>query len=210
MVQADLIVLDVEREAFAAILRDPEPLRDIFEGRPDDEIQTIIDWFSVNPVKVELGYPRNATELPGLFVSLMTSTESRQLIGGQFPDSEDDPTPSWTSEYVGSYFNTGVRIACWSINADLTVWLQNIAQSALLSEKANMNHEGLHEQTITVADFGPLPQWFPDFAFRRDLTLSSLHPATAKQKVAKLKEIDVEGTAAFTDTTVRATLRMTK
>jgi hypothetical protein len=210
MIQADLLVRDVMSEGFGSLLTDPSPIRDVFDGRPQDEVATILDWFAANRVKIDLGYPRNATELPGLYISLMTSTEARQLIGGEFPDGLDDPNPDSQSEYSGSFFNTGVRVACWSINADLTVWLQNLAQSFLIGAKQRLNGEGLHEQSITVADFGPLPQWFPDFAFRRDVSLTALHPATAKQTFPKIKEVDVTATAAFTDETVRATLRMIK
>jgi len=176
-----VVALDKLRE-------DPTPVLEMFEDRPADEQQEIRDYFSATEVAVRLGYPRAVIDLPGLFVSIGNSQETKQTLGAEFGDEVNTLA---FYEREGTWLQTQVRIACWSVNANLTVWLQNVALWALLYDRQNLNDRGLVEQKITIGDFAPLPQWFPDFAFRRDLTLSADHMAFVKKRWPKIIDIRV-------------------
>jgi hypothetical protein len=191
ILQPDLMVRDVLREAFVAYRGEAvDAVRDCFAGRPEVEVNDLITYLTGRaPISVKLGYPRAAAELPGLYILLGSSREQYQVIGSALlPDVKIDDLR--VLETRGSLMSTTIHAMCWTAdNADLTVALQSLAQYALLSARSHLLDEGLEEQALSISDFEPLPQWFPDFAFRRDVALTGTHEASVTAPWSLIKHI---------------------
>lgn len=179
--------MDTLSTALQKLRENPEPILEIFQGRPENEQQEIREYFGTHEVPVKLGYPRAVIDLPGLFVTIGTSQEDGPSIGLSFGDTE---TPIDFASSEGTFLRTQVKIACWTLNANLTVWLQNMALWALLYDRQALADQ-FEEQQVSLRDFEPLPQWFPDFSFRRDLVLATKHKMTVVKRWPKIAEINV-------------------
>jgi hypothetical protein len=173
IVQTDLVVQDVLRAMLNA-LRDNTGLLDIiFATRPVPEQIEIKHFFLENRINVSLGYPRNAADLPGLFITVGSSDEVEDFIGGQFPDDE-----AMGMDVTGAYFEVSTAISCLATNASLVVWLSTVAAWALLGGREALLSAGLVEQKISMRDLMPDQRLQPDFIFRRDLMLQAKAPVT--------------------------------
>lgn len=194
LVQADLIVRDAVKAFFDSVRTDPSMIDLLVSDRPQAEREEMKTYFSTTAIPVQLGYPRNAGELPGVFVVLgsLQETERGQTIGGV---QEEEETSSQFTEWQGSFMTGAIRLCCWSLNANLTVWLQLMVFTALLVGRGTLNDQGLAEQKLSAMDFEPLPQWFPDFAFRRDVLLSAFIPISAPEAFYKIADIQVTATS---------------
>ena len=191
MIQPDLIVQDALRKTLLDIHANTALLDDVFAERPDSERLEIRDYLGAHEIPVKLGYPRDAGELPGLYCLLGSGREVNQTIGSRFAEGKQGEM--WW-EKVGTFMQVNLRVACWTLNANLTVWLANIALWGLLREREALNEQDLVEQQLSMSDFEPLPQWFPDFAYRRDIMLAANYTATVHVTIPPLREIEVTGT----------------
>lgn len=195
ILQPDLILRDTLGSFFAVLHTDVALIDRIFPTRPATERAQIRAYFLANIPAVRLGYPRAASELPGVFIILGTlqETDRGQTIGGVLSEVE---TLTLFTEEQGAHFSGVVRLACWTTNADLTVWLQSLVFVALLQARTALNDAGLIEQKLNATDFEPLPQWFPDVAFRRDVALSMVLPLSAPEDFHKIDDVVVDATFA--------------
>lgn len=192
--QPDLILLDTLTTFFSGLQSDSSLIDRLFPTRPPQERAEMREWFETKSVPVRLGYPFDATELPGVFIILgaLSEPSSGQTIGEVLTD--DIETPSMFTEIHGSHFSCLVRMACWTINANLTVWLQSLVTASLLIARENLNNQGLIEQKLGATDFEPLPQFFPSLAFRRDVSLSMTLPLAVPKDFGKIENIEVTAT----------------
>jgi len=180
ILQPDLFVRDILRDAFVAYRGERvDAVREAFAGRPEVEVNDLIKYLSARPpIPVKLGYPRAAAELPGIYILLGAAREQYQTIGSGLHEDEMQGTLR-AIETRGVLLGSTIHAMCWAAdNADLTVSLQALGLHALLAAREFISSEGYDEQSISISDFEPLPQWFPDFAFRRDLALTVVHEAS--------------------------------
>jgi hypothetical protein len=71
------------------------------------------------------------------------------------------------------YLNNSHRIECWSNNAELTLWLYQIALWNLWKFRAYLeNSWGLMLQRIEGGDIMPQPEFYPEFLYIRGLTFN--------------------------------------
>lgn len=201
LVQVDLCLQRALEEELRLLRTDATPLREVFEGLPEEDIEVISRTFASLVAPVKLGYPRDVTELPGLFVTLGSMSEAEQTIGEGFGEEvfrhiangvEGDPL--YWEDRSGTFMQSTVRVCCWTENANLTVWLQNVVTWVLLRRRDELTDVGLLEQRIGATDFEPLPRWFPSFAYRRDVTFSAKHAATYVNRVRPIANVDAEAT----------------
>lgn len=190
--QFDLHVRDLLTTGLQEIYGNTDLLEEVFQARPSSERLEIRQWFSAHEVPVRLGYPRTAAELPGLYVILATSQEDKQVVGSTL--TEDVQTADGWNEEAGTFLRSTLRLMCWTLNANLTVWLHNIAFWMLLRARLALNRVQFFEQLLTAGDFEPLPQWFPDFAYRRDVMLTAVHPVSYITPWPRLAAIDLLAT----------------
>ena len=184
----------------AALHTDATPLDDVFADRSAPERVTIKAAFTGLVIPVALGYPRAAAELPGVYVVLGAAHEADQVIGEEFHEQYlTNPTPppaalGWDVD-AGTWMQTSMRLCCWTLNANLTVWLQTVVWWALLGTRDVLTSAGYTEQRIGATDFEPLPGWFPDFAYRRDVTLTTKYVVTVRTRVLPVRAIDLTETS---------------
>ncbi len=191
--QPELAVRDMVQDLLGELHADPAEVHEIFAARPAEERQEIADFLAAQEVPVHLAYPRNAAEFPAVFVDVGSAAEERQFIGGAVGEAE---TGEVFLEESGSLFRGTVHLTCWAANATLAVYLQTLVQWALQRGRDELQAaHGLDEQQLTVTGFMQLPQGFPDFAFRRDVLLSCLYPATVKVAVPKVAAVTVAASA---------------
>lgn len=178
IVQPDVILTDAFPTILKTLKDDAGKLDLIFKNRPAEQLKEIKHFFTENDIPVVLGYPRSATDLPGLFITIGSGTESDDFIGGSFPDDE---APGM--DVSGAYFDVSVSIGCIATNANLTVWLAAVALWSLLGLRQFLNDAGIVEQRIQFRDFGPEDRFSPTFTFRRDIVLMGKTPATFEQDI---------------------------
>lgn len=206
--QFDLTLKTILAEALNEIKGNPGLVGDIFDF-PEHELSVIRSAFSAQ-IPVELGYPRDATVLPGVFVVLGALQEDVQTIGSGFGSEVEyhiagDVTgdPLYWNDQEGTFVRSTVRLCCWTENANLTVWLQNVVLWALLRDRSHLNDAGYQEQRVAATDFEPLPRWFPTFVYRRDVTISAQHALTFTQKYRPIAEVQAEATSSGETFTAR-------
>jgi hypothetical protein len=175
LVFPDLLVRDTLKAGFEATQRDPSIARDdIFLRMSEGQRDEAAKWFEEHQVPVKLGWPREVTELPGVFVLLQEAGESRPQVGGHFPD------PDMRITETGTVMNATIRAMCLvNNNADLAVWIASVAYWALLASRQDLETNGrLLEQRLSISDLRPAVEWMPDFAFGRDVSLTAVVPAS--------------------------------
>lgn len=191
LIQADFLLRDTMTKAFAEVREQPSLLDEIFAGRPKEVRLQIRDFFSGTKIKGKMGYPREASQLPGVYVLIGSADEDIQTIGSTLGERR---TFKAYVEQAGAFFRTKIRLACWSTNPDECVYLQNIALWGLLKDRELLNKLDLAEQKVQIADLEPLPRWFPDLVFRRDVVLSALIPQTVSVTVPEISGVNVTPT----------------
>lgn len=73
------------------------------------------------------------------------------------------------SQY-GTMYNSQFRVESWTGNGDLTVLLYYLLKWMFLAKRQDFAAQNLFIQNLGGLDFEPLPEYFPDFVFRRALT----------------------------------------
>lgn len=175
IVQPDWQVKVLLRELLKQLRTDASPLDIVFGQQTSGERSEIRRFFQGNIVKVAEGYPREAADLPGYYVTIGASEEVDKFIGAVMPDDE---TPEADFPVEGSYFSISLNISCCAANALLTIWMSNIGLWALLGARTALVNAGLIDQSISMRDFAPDSRINPEFTFRRDLQLNAKFPAT--------------------------------
>ena len=182
----DLIVRDTLVEGFEKIQKDPTPIAQIMRNRPQAEIADVQNFFASNDVlPVSLGFARQHPQVPGLYVTLGSSSEEPdyQVIGSEYDQiienaGEDNEVQI---QVTGTELRTVIRIASLSANADLAVYLAAITGWILLRERSSLDNKGLKEQVLSIGDVTPDPQMQPDLVFRRDVSLTCLESASVEK-----------------------------
>jgi len=111
--------------------------------------------------------------------------------------ADDDLAVQYTTYFqgegsIGTMFNVSYRIECWSDNGDLTAYLYHIAKYIMLANREAYEEEGLVKSTIAGAEFEPVPDYFPQFAYRRGLIWSALTDNTIESDFDILQNIHVK------------------
>lgn len=192
IIQPDLILRDSLVSFFAALQADSALIDRVFPNRPAPERAEMRAYFEAHGMPVKLGYPGGHSELPGVFITLGALQESYQTLGGTFTETFVDDT---FTEWQGSFFTSVVRLSCWTLGGQLTVWLQSLVFARLLGVKETLNNDGLSEIKLNATDFEPLPQWFPTVAFRRDVSFVSTMPLTVPKDYPAIDDVIVEAEA---------------
>lgn len=192
IIQPDRVVARYAAETLEALRADPAALQEVFVSLEADERDEIEAFFGGQEIPVRLGYPRGPADLPGVYVTLGGVAEDAQAVGSTFGDT--DAASHWLEER-GTWFRGPIHLACWTLNANLSAWLADVVRWGLLKSREEMDREGLVEQRLTMTDLEPLPQWFPDFAFRRDIVLTALCSATFVTPIPKVEGVTVSGRA---------------
>lgn len=68
-------------------------------------------------------------------------------------------------------FRSQYRIESWSTNGDVAVCMYHLVKHILLKNRLKLTSEGLRQQSISGADFEPMPKYFPEFVYRRALII---------------------------------------
>ena len=144
LIQPDLLVRDVLQETLAAVKVDPLLLAEIFEDRPAGEVAEIQAYFATSTMEAQLGWPRAAAELPGIYVLLGSTREGSTPVGLSFPDDETPPTT--VVEERGTFFDSTVRCACWALNGDP-------ARKATMERKRTVNLGRISESLSSTSFF---------------------------------------------------------
>lgn len=174
---------------YLAALRDDASLADgVFENWEEDEIADIADYFATQVIPVRLGYPKATPEVPAIYCMAGMAQETLQLIGGTLSEVE---TSSVFTEQQGSFFQMRTRAMCVAQNANLTVVLQSIALWSMLAERPTLGDLPISQQNLSISDFEPVPQFFPDTTYRRDVMWSALIAQTIPREFGKIASISV-------------------
>jgi hypothetical protein len=206
IIQPELETLDVLEQAFQAIRKAPDVLLEVFGSRPPDEQQEITTYFAQAHVAIYPAYPRDPTELPGLYVNLGNSSESEQPVG-MLAQNEKLSDESWR-ETEAAFFRSMVRVLCAAAdNTRLPIWLGEIARWALVGARSHLDSRGLLEQFIQMSDFEPMQQWAPTLVFRRDVLFTVKTLVTVPRTYPALREITATG--EVDETLTQATFSVT-
>lgn len=178
IVQPDIVIIQTLIDGFAGLRLDPTPIQDIFASHTQDEISDIQNYFSNTATPIRHGWAKTANEIGtgAVFVSIANSqeTESRQFLGSNAPD--ETPGVNTNDEYLGSFFNTTLRISCKAPNANKALYISTIAKWILIGNRVSLENEnGLAQQVLSINDLIPQKVYEPDFVFTRDIMYQCLH-----------------------------------
>lgn len=199
--QFDLALQTIVEATLRDVREQPTLIDDIFD-LPEQTREEIRNTFATLDVAVALGYPRDATVLPGVFIVLGAMQEGTQTIGAGFGSEVEHQVagdvigdPLYWHDKEGTFVTSTVRLCCWTENANLTVWLQNLVTWGLLRQRSALTESGYIEQRLTATDFEPLPRWFPSFVYRRDVTVTAQHVVTFTQKYRPIAAVHATATS---------------
>lgn len=68
-------------------------------------------------------------------------------------------------------YELNYRVEVWTQNGDLTVELYHLVKAIFLSGRPWLIEKGLIRQRLGGSDFQPAPSFFPEFVYRRSMTL---------------------------------------
>lgn len=72
---------------------------------------------------------------------------------------------------IESKYNLNYRVEVWTNNGDFTVELYHMVKAILLQGRGYLIDRGLVKQNLTGTDFQPVPSFFPEFVYRRGVSL---------------------------------------
>lgn len=206
----DKVILDAISRGFDLIISDPTrwiPI--VLGGRTQREQESLSEFLrrgvqSDDPddaakygIKKFLGYPSSVKELPCLAVTISTESETTRGIGDVFEDVTEnmhtDPNRNWTAH--GSLFEGSFSIDCYSLNPNLTAYLQAIVKFILLYYRGSLHEDyGLLNQRLTCSDLRVDAESIPELAFVRQVQLSCVWANTWHETVNSLEAVDVDPT----------------
>lgn len=96
-----------------------------------------------------------------------------QLTGSDLKDPTIQVTYVYKSlgySMYGTMYHSQFRVESWTGNGDLTVILYYLLKWMFLTKRQYFSSQNLFIQNLGGLDFEPLPEYFPDFVFRRALT----------------------------------------
>lgn len=139
----------------------------IFKVSP--KVRQELKTFILNTdIKVIIGYPRTPSQVPCYCILLGGEDGSQAGIGDlEYVDYEE----GLSQEHITSSYSLSYRIECWATNGDLVVQLYNILKWILLSSRGELVALGMYLQSLSGADYEPAPSFFPEFVYRRSLSL---------------------------------------
>lgn len=76
------------------------------------------------------------------------------------------------STSIESKYELNYRVEVWTNNGDFTVELYHMAKAMLLQGRRHLINSGLVKQKLSGTDFQPAPSFFPEFVYRRGVSLS--------------------------------------
>jgi len=79
--------------------------------------------------------------------------------------------PSIASGNGATLFRSQYRVESWSNNGDMVVCMYHLAKTMLLQNKYQFLQEGILQMSLSGADFEPMPQYMPEFVYRRALII---------------------------------------
>lgn len=171
VVMADLLVVGALRRAFASLREDQGPLNEVFAALEPADRERITRWFSHNDVPVKLAFPREPSDLPGVYVLVMPSEETWE---GGIPDEKVGSR--WQERY-GAIFDVNLSIGCWTDNPEVASWLSWTTAAMMLRYRLELTESGLDAQKLSLLDLAVARDLFPTPAFRRDVRLRARTPA---------------------------------
>lgn len=174
ILEPDFLIITTLQNGFTGFRSDPTPLAEVFAFRSQAEINDITAYFNSNTPPVRLGFPRSTPEvgLGALYITTGMSKEADEFIGSIGPNIPNDTN----IEEAAVIASTNLNITSYSVDVLKVTYLATLAKWILLKQRLNLETTyGLMDQKISLTDILPAPQWFPDFAFRRQLTYSCTH-----------------------------------
>ena len=172
---------------YLTALRTTPALADgVFANWEAGEIGDIKQFITDQLVPVRLGYPKATPELPGIYCVASSAQESLQLVGGVL---DEQKVGAQYIEQQGSFFQMRTRAMCVAQNADLTVVLQSLVMWAMIAERPALSLLPIQQQNLQLSDFEPVPQFFPDLTYRRDVTWAALIAQTIPQAFSEIASI---------------------
>lgn len=143
-------------------------------------------------IKVTRGFPRDIATLPAFVIMLSGEHEAEEAIGTFLDDIDESLYGYKGYELMGTRMNTQYRIEVWSTNGDLTVMLYHLLQYILVSERDNLNLQDVLLQNIGGADLEPLPEYLPEFVYRRALMFEFSYQITFDDNFYfNIKSVDI-------------------
>lgn len=76
------------------------------------------------------------------------------------------------SAFIESKYQLNYRVEIWTNNGDFTVELYHVVKAMLLQGRQHLVNAGLVKQSIRGTDFQPVPSFFPEFVYRRGISLT--------------------------------------
>ena len=92
---------------------------------------------------------------------------------------------------TGSMFNINYRIECWSDNGDLTVYMYHIIKYIIIQTRKKLEMHGLTKGNLSGGDLEPIPEYFPNFIYRRTLIFGALVDNTIESEFDVLQSVNV-------------------
>ena len=95
-------------------------------------------------------------------------------------------------EMFTTSFSSRYRVEAISNNADLTVQLYHLLKWMFMSGRLFLYSQGLTKQVLGGMDLEHLPKYFPEFVYRRALTLSCINSQSITENTVQFVEEFIE------------------
>ncbi len=173
---------------FLQLRQEPEYLNEIFASESERQRENLREFFVRDGLRLELGYPRKAPEVPHVYIFPDTLNESEKYIGNAV--SEEESALGFVDE-TGARFDFTINLACVAQNVDLVLYLQSILLWALFAGRLALVKLGLENQKVQARGFRVMQELLPDVVYRRDMVLSGRVMLTVKTPLLKINEVNV-------------------
>ncbi|MBI4869230.1 MAG: hypothetical protein HY816_20000 [Candidatus Wallbacteria bacterium] len=181
----EVVLSTILRATLDQIQANPDIL-DVILALPDAELSDAKGWFGETAIGITQGWPRGAKDLPCYAILLASDAETIVPIGERMGKDVVDQVAKTVTSEVGGVWRGTYRVEAWAgNNGNETLYLYHVAKHALILNRSLIGRSGLSNIQLSGGDFEPKPDYFPEFVYRRGITVSGEYDATAL-KVQKM------------------------
>lgn len=197
---AETYVLQAIQNGITSIQQNTAQLADILDALNANELAAAQRYFGAATTKITVapGFPMEPTQLPFIGVTVANADQNMgQTPIGMMADMVVNSDGTYTV-VQGARFNGSIKCTIYTPNADLIVWLSEIALWSLLSQYALFTNAGMGRLQTSIGDYEPSPGFLPIFTFARGVFLSAQYTKTFSSVPVQTL---TSATVTFTDTT---------
>lgn len=162
-----------------------------------EEIGEWVEYVTVNPPTVTMGYPRSTARFPCFSIVMEGEEESMKFVGN-YAGTKLGDAPGDDADYVGSMFDQSLAVYIYDHNPDGVAMLYHLAKMIVLAGSDALTASGAMDLHLSGGDLSPQEAYIPVDMFARRLLvgLKSTQTVERLRRQPRASRVTVSGVHA--------------